>query len=139
MYVPRTSHLPKGLVPRLLLMRSEEVVQVYRFHIHMLCLLPISVMIIGVMRLSYNKRTIVLVPSLVQWVDEPPQTHVKLSIITIISCVPFSKHNTNDNSRKSSKTSWDNWCSYLQKEIRSVKAHKSAATNGEACRESERT
>ena len=70
MYVPRTSHLPEGLVPRLLLTRSEEVVQVYGFHIHMLHLPPISVMIIGVMRLSYNERTIVLVPSLVQWVEQ---------------------------------------------------------------------
>ena len=35
--------------------KSEEVVQVYRFCIHTLCLPVISIMIIGVMRLSYER------------------------------------------------------------------------------------
>ena len=37
---------------------TEEVVQVYGFYIRTLRLLVISVMIIGVMRLSYNERAV---------------------------------------------------------------------------------
>ena len=105
MYVPRTSHLPEGLVPRLLLTRSEEVVEVYGFRIRTLRLPVISVMIIRVMRLSYNERTNspCSLSSTVGWAGVEGMNHLKLmwnSLLLhyIISCVPFSKHNTNYNS-----------------------------------------
>ena len=57
-YVIRSSvHVRKCVGPPLrLYSRSEEVVQVYGFCIRTLHLPVISVMIIGVMRLSYNER-----------------------------------------------------------------------------------